>query len=237
MHIGIMLPSRETAMTGHHDAAALISFAQAAEQAGFDSVWAGDSLARTRVEPLSLLSAVAAVTSRVRLGTAALIAPLRHPRLLAYQAASLDQLSAGRLVLGLGSGAPGPTSESEFAAVDIPFAKRATRLDDAVDILRRTWQTEGPLPPVQPGGPALWLASGDSPRVIARVADHYDGWLPYLPDVDAYARALGNRSSAGRIGPSPRVSTRRWSSTRTRIAPSGLSTAMRSLTIASRWTL
>jgi alkanesulfonate monooxygenase SsuD/methylene tetrahydromethanopterin reductase-like flavin-dependent oxidoreductase (luciferase family) len=84
LRVGIMLPSRETAMTGTHDARGLVEFAKAAEQAGFDSVWVGDSLlARTRAEPLSVLSAVAAVTDRVILGTAALIAPLRHPLLAA----------------------------------------------------------------------------------------------------------------------------------------------------------
>src|SRR5215212_8228997 len=80
LRVGIMSPSRETAMTGKHDARGLIEFARAAEEARFDSVWVGDSLlARTRAEPLSILAAVAAMTERVTLGTAALIAPLRHP--------------------------------------------------------------------------------------------------------------------------------------------------------------
>lgn len=177
-------------MTGDHDAAGLVRFAKLAEQAGFDSVWTGDSvLARMRVEPLSLLSAVAAATTRVRLGTAALIAPLRNPLLLASQAATVDQLSGGRLILGLGSGAPVPDSEREFAAVGVPFGKRGARLDDLVEFCRRTWKAGEALPPVQQDGPPVWLASGDSPRVLARVAEKYDGWLPYLPDVDAYARA------------------------------------------------
>jgi hypothetical protein len=113
LRVGIMLPSRETAMTGKHDARGLVEFARAAEAAGFDSVWVGDSLlARTRAEPLSILAAVAAMTERVTLGTAALIAPLRHPLLAAAQAATVDQLSAGRLILGLGSGSPLPESRA-----------------------------------------------------------------------------------------------------------------------------
>src|SRR5712672_2949407 len=124
--VGITLPSRETAMTGRHDARGLVEFAKAAQEAGFDSVWAGDSLlARTRAEPLSILAAVAAVTDRVALGTAALIAPLRHPLLAAAQAATVDQLCGGRLILGLGSGAPLPESRREFEAVGI--AIRRTR--------------------------------------------------------------------------------------------------------------
>ncbi len=202
--IGIMLPSRETAVTGRHDAAAILEYARAAEYYGFDSVWTGDSaLARTRVEPLSLLGAVAAVTERITLGTAALIGPLRHPLLTAAQAATVDQLSGGRLILGLGSGAPTPESRAEFEALATPFGDRARRLDETVALCRRAWTTGGgfsgsiwqiddlggALPPAQPGGPPLWLAGGDTERVIKRVVDGYDGWLPYLPDADAYARA------------------------------------------------
>ncbi|WP_163504927.1 LLM class flavin-dependent oxidoreductase [Fodinicola acaciae] len=196
MQIGIMLPSRETAMTGRHDAAGLVRFARRAEEAGLDSVWTGESvLARTRVEPLSLLSAVAGATSRVCLGTAALIGPLRHHLALASQAATVDQLSGGRLILGLGAGAPMPESRGEFEALGVPFAGRTSRLDDLVDQCRQWWRGGDALPAVQPGGPPLWLAGGDSPRVIARVASHFDGWLPYMPDAGAYARAWKEISS------------------------------------------
>ena len=168
-----MLPSRETAMTGRHDARDCIGVAKAAEVAGFDSVWVGDSLlARTRAEPLSILSAVSAVTERVGLGTAALIAPLRHPLLAAAQAATVDQLSGGRLILGLGSGAPLPESRREFDAVAMPFAGRATRLDEAVTLWRRTWDGQGEFADALggTGGPPVWLAGGDTPKVIERVS-------------------------------------------------------------------
>jgi alkanesulfonate monooxygenase SsuD/methylene tetrahydromethanopterin reductase-like flavin-dependent oxidoreductase (luciferase family) len=199
-----MLPSRETAMTGRHDAPGLVQFAKTAEEVGFDSVWVGDSLlARTRAEPLSILAAVAAVTERVTVGTAALIAPLRHPLLAAAQAATVDQLSAGRLILGLGSGAPLPESRREFDAVGMAFAGRGARLDDAVRSWRHTWNGHGEfaaaLPAARPGGPPVWLAGGASAKVIERVSSTYDGWLPYLPDADAYARAWEQiRSSAAR---------------------------------------
>jgi alkanesulfonate monooxygenase SsuD/methylene tetrahydromethanopterin reductase-like flavin-dependent oxidoreductase (luciferase family) len=194
LRVGIMLPSRETAMTGRHDAKGLVEFAKAAEDAGFDSVWVGDSLlARSRAEPLSILSAAAAVTDRVALGTAALIAPLRHPLLAAAQAATVDQLSGGRLILGLGSGAPLPESRREFDAVGMPFAGRGTRLDETVTVWRQTWGGRGEfadaLPAARSEGPPVWLAGGDTTKVIDRVSTTYDGWLPYLPDVNAYARA------------------------------------------------
>ena len=181
-------------MTGQHDARGLVEFAKTAEQAGFDSVWVGDSLlARTRAEPLSILAAVAAVTDRAALGTAALIAPLRLPLLTAAQAATVDQLSGGRLILGLGSGAPLPESRREFDAVGMPFAGRGARLDKAVTLWRETWNGQGEfadaLPAARPGGPSVWLAGGDTTKVIQRVSATYDGWLPYLPDVNAYARA------------------------------------------------
>jgi alkanesulfonate monooxygenase SsuD/methylene tetrahydromethanopterin reductase-like flavin-dependent oxidoreductase (luciferase family) len=194
LRVGIMLPTRETAMTGEHDARGLVAFAKAAEDAGFDSVWAGDSLlARTRVEPLSVLSAVAAVTDRIALGTAALIGPLRQPVLAAAHAASVDQLSGGRLILGLGSGAPLAESRREFDAAGVPFAGRGARLDKAVALWRETWSGQGELadalPPSRAGGPPVWLAGGDTEKVIDRVSATYDGWLPYLPDAEAYARA------------------------------------------------
>ncbi|WP_328401949.1 LLM class flavin-dependent oxidoreductase [Nocardia sp. NBC_00403] len=202
--IGVLLPSRETAMTGRHDAAGLVDFARAAEHAGFDSVWVGDSpLARTRAEPLTVLGAVAASTSRVWLGTAAYTATLRHPLLGAHTAATVDQLSAGRLVLGLGAGFPVPESAAEFESVGAPFAQRVGRLDETVAIWRQSWSGGGrfdgrywhlddlsrALPAHDITGPPLWLAGGDTPRVLQRVARLYDGWLPFLPDPAAYARA------------------------------------------------
>ncbi|MFD0364833.1 LLM class flavin-dependent oxidoreductase [Nocardia sp. GCM10030253] len=202
--IGVLLPSRETAMTGRHDAAGLVEFARAAEDAGFDSVWVGDSpLARTRVEPLTVLGAVAARTSRVWLGTAAYTATLRHPLLGAHSAATVDQLSGGRLVLGLGAGFPIPESENEFDTVGAPFKQRVARLDETVAIWRQSWSGASrfdgrywsfddlsrTLPANDTTGPPLWLAGGDTSRVLERVARLYDGWLPFLPDPAAYARA------------------------------------------------
>ncbi|WP_433657070.1 LLM class flavin-dependent oxidoreductase [Nocardia sp. CA-128927] len=204
IEVGILLPSRETAMTGRHDASRLVTFAKLAEDAGFDSVWTGDSpLARTRVDPLTLLASVAAATHRIRLGTAAWTATLRHPLLGAHAAATVDQLAPGRLVLGLGAGFPLPESRAEFEAIGIPFDERVGRLDETVHIWRAAWSgapdfdgkywhiddLARALPTSTPSGPPLWLAGSDTPKVLTRVARHYDGWLPYLPDAAAYARA------------------------------------------------
>ncbi|HIN72167.1 MAG TPA: LLM class flavin-dependent oxidoreductase, partial [Dehalococcoidia bacterium] len=83
----------------------ILDMAETAEQAGVESVWVGDSLtAKPRLEPLTVLAAVAARTRRVRLGTGVMLGALRHPVLLSHAAATVDLISEGRLVLGMGVG-------------------------------------------------------------------------------------------------------------------------------------
>ena len=101
--VGYLLPTREAVMEGRPDAQPLLALAEQAEALGYDSVWIGDSvLARPRHEPLTMLAAVAGRTQHVQLGTAVLLPVLRNPVLLAHQAATLDQASNGRLILGIG---------------------------------------------------------------------------------------------------------------------------------------
>src|SRR5436853_5382845 len=103
LRIGYLLPTREHIMAGQPRAAPLLELAARAEALGFDSVWAGDSLtARPRHEPLAILTAVAARLKRVEVGTAVLLPALRNPVLLAHQVATIDQISEGRLILGIG---------------------------------------------------------------------------------------------------------------------------------------
>ena len=208
LRVGILLPTREAAMTGRHDATRLVDLAVRAERAGFDSVWTGDSpLARTRLDPVALLAAVSAVTTAVTVGTAALVAPLRHPVLAAHALASVDQLSEGRLVVGVGAGFPSEETQREFDAVAMPYRGRVSALDGAVRAWRAGWaaprSTDAfqPLPAARPAGPPVWLAGGDTPRVLERAAAHYDGWLPFLPDSEAYARAWPQlRARADELG-------------------------------------
>lgn len=104
--MGPLLPSHETVLWVDGDVTILIDMARAAEQAGYGSVWAGDSLlARPRAEPLTLLSAIAAATAQVHLATAVLLPLLRHPLSLAHAVATLDRIWQGRLTLGVGPGA------------------------------------------------------------------------------------------------------------------------------------
>lgn len=207
MDAGILLPTREMAIAGRTDARDLLVFARTVESLGFASLWASDSLtARPRVEPLTILAAVVAVTERIQLGTAALTGALRHPLLAAHTLATLDQLSNGRLTLGLGAGFPYAASAAEFAAVGVPFEQRVGRLVETVQAWHATWNAAGSpearshhgryfafegieqLPaPQRRGGPPLWLASGDVPAVLRRVGRYFDGWLPYVPSAEAYA--------------------------------------------------
>jgi alkanesulfonate monooxygenase SsuD/methylene tetrahydromethanopterin reductase-like flavin-dependent oxidoreductase (luciferase family) len=201
--IGVVLPSREAAI-GRHAAASIVDFARRAEQCGFDSVWAGDSLtARPRLEPLTLLAAVAVVTDDVALGTAAMIPALRHPILAAHAIASVDQLSGGRLVLAVGAGYPGDATRQEFEAAGATYDDRRTRLLETVGIWRNIWsytnsggETLIPddvlasLPrPVQAGGPRIWLAGG-SGSALESAAKQFDGWLPYPVTADEYRVGL-----------------------------------------------
>ena len=101
--LGYLLPTREQIMQGKPDAAPLLALAERAEGAGLDSIWVGDSLlARPRHEPLTLLAGVAGRVPRVELGTAVLLPALRNPVILAHLVATLDQVSEGRFIMGVG---------------------------------------------------------------------------------------------------------------------------------------
>src|SRR3989441_12709416 len=123
---GLLLPSREALLWADSDLAFLIDAARHAEEAGFDSVWVGDSLlARPRGEPLTLLAAVAGATSRVTLGTAVLLPLLRHPLSLAHGLATLDRIANGRLIVGVGPGAELPGTHAELTALGLASDRRA----------------------------------------------------------------------------------------------------------------
>ena len=171
LRIGYLLPTREQIMEGRPEVAPLLDLAEKAEQLGFDSLWVGDSLlARPRHKPLTLLAAVAGRTRRAALGTAVLLPALRNPVLLAHQAATLDQASEGRLILGVGIAADVPNIRAEFKAAGVPFEKRVGRMLEGLRLCRALWSgeevdwdgrwqvTKGRLAPMphRPGGPPIW---------------------------------------------------------------------------------
>lgn len=207
--IGVLLPTRELAIAGVWDVAPLLDFAQEAEAVGYDSLWIGDSLlARPRLDALIVLTSVAAVTSRIVLGTACLVPALRNPVIGASLVASLDQAISSRFELAVGSGFPIPAVQAEFAAAQVPFDTRVGRCDDTVRLWRQAWRSREPgadtvfcgrywhvdgldrlVPAATSAGPRIWYAGGDTARVVERVAELYDGWLPFLPSSMAYEKA------------------------------------------------
>lgn len=192
---GLLLPSREALLWAEGDLTFILDAARKAEQAGYDSVWAGDSLlARPRGEPLILLAGVAGATTRVMLGTAVLLPLLRHPLSLAHSLATLDRLAGGRLVVGAGSGAELPGTHAELAAVGVASDRRVTAMLSELDRCRRLWRNQEPglelrPTPIQQGGPPIWLA-GSGPRTLKLTGERFDGWLPLSPTPAAYASGL-----------------------------------------------
>lgn len=209
-------------MSGRKDPAVdIYRLAERAEALGFDSVWVGDSLtARPRLEALTTLAAVGARTRRVRLGTAVLLAALRHPILLAHMAANVDLLSGGRLILGIGYGRPkDPAQEHEFEILGLSAERRIKMSEEAVRVMRRLWLesdvshagsfssfghvTLEPRP-AQRGGVPIWLASNNVEPGLRRVARMGDGWLNNITSPAVYRECLEKiREYAAQAGRDP----------------------------------
>jgi probable F420-dependent oxidoreductase len=195
---------------------AVTRFARAAERAGFASVGVTDHPAPSSawvrsggegsIDPFSALGFCAAVTSTIRLLTWVLVLGYRPALLTAHQTASLDALSGGRLVLGVGTG----YLRGEFRALGADFDRRRELFDETVDVLRAAWtgaetaRRTLPQPlPVQPGGPPLWI-HGNGPWGRERAARYGRGWIGLLtppglartirtvpmPDLDALGTAV-----------------------------------------------
>lgn len=202
MKLGYLLPTREQIMEGRPETGPMLELATRAEAIGFDSIWVGDSLlARPRHEPLTLLAAVAGRVPRVEIGTAVLLPALRNPVLLAHQVATLDQVSEGRLILGVGIAADRPNIRAEFTAAGVPFERRVGRMMEGLALARALWsgkpvdhegfwslkgQSIGPMP-YRPGGPPLWIA-GALPQSLERAGKFFDGWLPNGGDAAQWGR-------------------------------------------------
>lgn len=178
--VGVRLPTSDPFGDG---AFPVVEAARRAEAAGFDAVWVGDHLAFQApiLDALVALGAVAAVTDRVGVGLAVLLAALREPVALAKQLATLQVLSGGRLVLGVGVGGE---SAAEWAAVGVPVTERGRRTDAVLDAL--PWLLAGrpgtlydrPVPALTPAvsAPAL-VVGGRSDAALRRTVAHGADWL------------------------------------------------------------
>jgi alkanesulfonate monooxygenase SsuD/methylene tetrahydromethanopterin reductase-like flavin-dependent oxidoreductase (luciferase family) len=169
MDVGIGLPNAVRGVEG----GAILEWARRAEAAGFSSLGTLDRLVYGNCEALVTLAAAAAVTERVRLVTDILIAPLRRTALLAKQAATVDQLSGGRLVLGLAVGG----REDDFAAAEADFAGRGRTFDHQLSELARIWRGEGGIGPAPAHGERpMLLIGGRTERALHRAARYADGF-------------------------------------------------------------
>jgi len=144
----------------------------------------------------------------LRLGTAVLLPLLRRPVQLTHVLVTLERVSQGRVIVGVGPGADVPGTRQELAAVDMPGDRRVTALLDAIDRCRALWRDEDPdmkllPPPLTPGGPPVWLGA-QGPRMLREAGTRFDGWLPFSPTPEDYAAGLSVvREAAARAGRNP----------------------------------
>jgi probable F420-dependent oxidoreductase len=198
----------------------LVDYGVRVEELGYDSVWVWDHIL-LGVEPnfpiidsLTVLTGIAARTSRIKIGTGILVLPLRNPVTLAKQLSSMDQLSEGRLIMGMASG----WYKREFDAVGVPFDKRGKIMDENLEIMNRLWtepKVDGqytnhniaaavmyPKPHQLPRMPIL--IGGYVDKVLQRAATVGDGWLTYFYRPDDFKKSWNKlRNFAKEAGKDP----------------------------------
>jgi probable F420-dependent oxidoreductase len=194
--------------------------ARAAEAAGFDSVWTGEHVVlpdpqappspappgHPMLDPAVALAFLAAHTTRLRLATGIIILPQRNPVVLAKELASVDVVSGGRLIFGLGAGYLKP----EFDAVGARFDDRGARADEYIDVLRALWTQEKPSfagrtvrfsgvdahpRPVQKPHPPI-VVGGTSPGALRRAVGRGNGWYGFLRDLETTRSDLAGLAAA-----------------------------------------
>jgi probable F420-dependent oxidoreductase len=180
------------------------------DDCGYDSLWVGDHIAFAVAifDPLLQLAQAAVVSRRLKLGTNVYLVPLRHPVPAAKQVATLDHLSEGRLIFGVGVGGEFP---KEFEACGVPLSERGARLSAAIPLLRQLWSGEpvtyegrhfgafsdvSMQPPArQPGGPPIWVG-GRADAALARAGRLADGWISYVVTPETYRASLEKIAAA-----------------------------------------
>ena len=214
--MGVLLPTRGVlvyAKGGRPRVELNWQMAETAERIGYDSVWVGDSItSKPRLEPMAVMAALAARTHRVKIGTAVMLNALRHPVHLAHSIATIDNISGGRIVLGLGAGrSNNQMFVDEHATVGVPITERADRMEESIDVLRMLWSQdnvfhpEGYYPlndvtleprPVQEQVP-IWLSSNWVQRGLKRVAAQGDGWITNVPSTEMFTKCLDKIEEKG----------------------------------------
>jgi len=191
----------------------LREWARVVEGLGFDALMVSDHVAVTPdvaqqypapfYEPFTTLSWLAGVTERIRLGTTVLILPYRHPLQVARMAANLNDLSGGRLVLGVGVG----WARQEFAALGVPFHRRGRLTDEHLHAIREAWADEADY---RAGAIPIWIG-GNSDAAVERSIRHGDAWHPLRFRLGWLRDVLARRAAAGVAMPpalAPRIELR-----------------------------
>src|ERR1700694_6194110 len=175
-YVGLAIPGTAPDRTS----TTTVDFARRAEQAGVHSVWATDRIVDSTPDVFVTLGAIAAATSRVLIGTSVVLGVLRPPLLIAKAATTVDVLSGGRLILGLGVG----SRPEDFVAMEVPIKQRGRRMDELIDICKLAWSGApvkytgrhhaldiGPMQerPVQQPPPPVWVGGG-ADAVLRRTA-------------------------------------------------------------------
>ena len=186
------------------------------DRSGYDSLWVGDHISFhiPIFDPLLQLAQAAVISRRLMFGTGVYLVPLRHPTPVAKQVATLDHLTEGRFIFGVGVGGEFP---KEFEACGVPVGERGARLDESIAVMRKLWSgtpathdgrffrfagvTMQP-PPRQAGGPPIWCG-GRSGAALRRIGRTTDGWMSYVitPEMfrDGLATIAAAAAAAGRV--------------------------------------
>ena len=196
-----------------HPPAEQFELVQRLEAVGYDSVWTGDHMSFHNPihESITLLASYAPITKRIKLGVGVYLLALRSPAVAAKQTATLDVLSGGRLIFGVGVGGENP---KEFELCGIPHKERGARVNEAIDAVRTLWRDTpasfhgrftrfdsvsiDPKPVQQL--PPIWIG-GRSDAALARAGRQGDGWMSYVVQADRYAQSLDKiRAAAATAG-------------------------------------
>jgi probable F420-dependent oxidoreductase len=179
------------------------------DRCGYDSLWVGDhiSFPLAIFDPLLQLAQAAVVSRRLQLGTAVYLLPLRHPTPVAKQVSTLDHLTEGRFIFGVGVGGEFP---KEYEACGVPIGERGARLSESLAVVRKLWSGEPATyegrffhfkdvamqpPPRQAGGPPIWCG-GRSDAALQRVGRLTDGWMSYVVTPDMFRQGLDKIAAA-----------------------------------------
>jgi len=181
------------------------------DRSGYDSLWVGDhiSFALAILDPLLQLAQAAVASRRLQLGTAVYLLPLRHPTPVAKQVSTLDHLTEGRFVFGVGVGGEFP---KEYEACGVPLGERGARLSESLTVIRKLWTGEPAShdgrffkfegvtmqpPPRQAGGPPIWCG-GRTDAALRRIGRMTDGWMSYVVTPEMFRDGLGKIAAAAK---------------------------------------